>query len=73
MNEALKPCHYCDGELRLFAGTQDFKLYLNTKHGAKAIVVECMPCPENAICCFRNIPARMVTAIGFCPMCGRKL
>ena len=73
MNGALKSCPYCDGELRLFATTTDVKLYLNTKYSAKAIEVECMPCPQNAVCCFHNVPTRMVIAIKFCLMCGRKL
>ena len=45
MNGALKSCPYCDGELRLFATTTDVKLYLNTKHGAKVVEVECTPYP----------------------------
>ena len=66
-------CQYCDGAIRLLNKTTTTTIHLNTTNGAKALTVECIPCPEIAKCAMHNIPDRMVMAIAYCPICGRKL
>lgn len=75
MTDNTVQCGYCSGGMKLIGKTFDTKLFVNTGETGKAktISVECVPCPENALCGLKGVPSRTSFLINFCPMCGRKL
>ena len=68
-------CEFCKGGMVQIGQTHDTKLFVNTGESGKARVlsVECVPCPDNALCGLKNVPTRTSFLINFCPMCGRDL
>ncbi|EGC03097.1 hypothetical protein [Ruminococcus albus] len=68
-------CKYCKGGSVMLGKTTDTKLFIDTGTEGKSrtLVTECTPCPDNANCGLRGVPARAAFLINYCPMCGRNL
>lgn len=66
-------CEYCRGEKALYQHTKTTKLYINTLGEARTLEVECEYCPPYADCALKNVPARSVFVVKYCPECGRRL
>lgn len=65
-------CKYCNASKPILK-TRSITITINTENNAKALNIECDPCPDYAQCGLYHITDRAVTSINYCPICGRDL